>query len=69
MDWIQTLSVMATVIASAYYIHREVQRAIRATAQRTDRLYEWMWSPHNKHLCSRCGNLEEVSNEKTSPKK
>lgn len=40
MDWIQTLSIMATVIASAYYIHREVQMDIRATNARTDRLYE-----------------------------
>jgi hypothetical protein len=31
---------MATVIASAYYIHREVQQDIRAQSARTDRLYE-----------------------------
>ena len=40
MDWIQTLSIMATVVASAYYIHREVQMDIRAANARTDRLYE-----------------------------
>lgn len=47
MDWIQTLSIMATVIASAYYIHREVQIDIRCVrdeiksqSMRTDRLYE-----------------------------
>lgn len=40
MDWIQSLSIMATVIASAYYIHREVQSDIRAANNRTDRLYE-----------------------------
>jgi hypothetical protein len=47
MDWIQTLSIMATVIASAYYIHREivsdiksVRDEIRAQSARTDRLYE-----------------------------
>jgi hypothetical protein len=40
MDWIQTLSIMATVIASAYYIHREVQQDIRSANVRTDRLYE-----------------------------
>lgn len=40
MDWIQTLSIMATVIASAYYMHREVQQDIRAANSRTDRLYE-----------------------------
>lgn len=47
MDWIQALSVMATVIASAYYIHREIQMDIRAIRDdiksqgaRTDKLYE-----------------------------
>ena len=40
MDWIQTLSIMATVIASAYYIHREVQADMRAQSARTDKLYE-----------------------------
>jgi hypothetical protein len=40
MDWIQTLSIMATVIASAYYIHREIQADIRIVNARTDKLYE-----------------------------
>lgn len=40
MDWVQTLSIMATVVASAYYIHREIQQDIRAANIRTDRLYE-----------------------------
>ena len=40
MDWIQTLSIMATVIASAYYIHREVQMDMRSANARTDKLYE-----------------------------
>lgn len=47
MDWIQALSIMATVIATAYYIHREIQQDIRAIRDdiksanaRTDRLYE-----------------------------
>lgn len=47
MEWIQALSIMATVIVSAYYIHREIQmdiRAIRddikAQSSRTDKLYE-----------------------------
>jgi len=39
-DWVQTLSIIVTVIASAYYIHREVQNDIRAANARTDRLYE-----------------------------
>lgn len=38
--WIQTLSIMATVVATGYYIHREVQSDIRAANARTDRLYE-----------------------------
>lgn len=47
MDWIQALSIMATVIATGYYIHKEVQMDIRSTREeikaqslRTDRLYE-----------------------------
>ena len=40
MDWTQTLSIIATVVASAYYIHREIQTDIRASNARTDRLYE-----------------------------
>jgi|HubBroStandDraft_2_1064218.scaffolds.fasta_scaffold444251_1 hypothetical protein len=47
MDWIQTLSIMATVVASAYYIHREIQMDMMSTRDeiksqiyRTDRLYE-----------------------------
>jgi Ni,Fe-hydrogenase I cytochrome b subunit len=40
MDWVQALSVMATVVATGYYIHREVQEDIRAANARTDRLYE-----------------------------
>lgn len=40
MDWVQTLSIMATIVASAYYIHREVQNDMRTQSARTDRLYE-----------------------------
>ena len=40
MEWFQTLSIMSTVIASAYYIHREIQSDMRAQTLRTDRLYE-----------------------------
>jgi Ni,Fe-hydrogenase I cytochrome b subunit len=40
MDWTQSISVMATVIATGYYIHREIQSDIRAANARTDRLYE-----------------------------
>jgi hypothetical protein len=40
MDWVQTISIIATVVGSAYYIHREVQADIRTQSARTDRLYE-----------------------------
>ena len=40
MDWTQTISIMATIIASAYYIHREIQSDMRLQTSRTDRLYE-----------------------------
>jgi hypothetical protein len=40
MDWIQTMSIIITVLGSAYYIHREVHEDIRAANLRTDRLYE-----------------------------
>jgi hypothetical protein len=40
MDWVQTLSIIVSVFASAYYIHREIQSDIRAANLRTDRLYE-----------------------------
>ncbi len=47
MEWIQTLSIIGTVIGSAYYIHRDtrsdvasVREEIKSQSQRTDRLYE-----------------------------
>jgi len=40
MDWIQTLSIMATVVASAYYIHREIQKSIHEANEYTNKLYE-----------------------------
>lgn len=40
MDWIQALSIIATVLATAYYIHREIHSDIKAANARTDRLYE-----------------------------
>lgn len=40
MDWIQTLSIMATVIASAYFIHRDVSADLKSQSARTDKLYE-----------------------------
>jgi hypothetical protein len=40
MDWVQTLSIMATVIGCAYYIHRDIMTDMKAQTARTDRLYE-----------------------------
>jgi len=40
MDLVQTLSIIVTVLGSAYYIHREIQRDMQAQTLRTDRLYE-----------------------------
>ena len=39
-EWFQTLSIMATVIGSAYYIHRDVKEDMKSQTSRTDRLYE-----------------------------
>ena len=40
MEWIQTLSIMATTIASAYYVHRDIQADMKTQSARTDKLYE-----------------------------
>jgi len=45
MNWIdstiiQTLSVIITVILSAYYIHRDITTDMKQQTARTDRLYE-----------------------------
>ncbi len=40
MDWVHTLSVIATVIAAAYYIHRDIREDMKSQSARTDRLYE-----------------------------
>ena len=40
MNWIQTLYIIATVLASAYFIHKDIRDDIKAANLRTDRLYE-----------------------------
>ncbi len=40
MDLIQTISIIATVLASAYYIHRDIIEDMRVQSARTDKLYE-----------------------------
>lgn len=36
MDWIQTLSIIATVLGTAYYIHRDVKQDISLQTSRND---------------------------------
>ena len=40
MEWIHTISVIATVIGSAYYIHRDLREDMKTQSARTDKLYE-----------------------------
>lgn len=40
MDWIQTLSIIATVIGSAYFFARDIREDMKIQTQRTDKLYE-----------------------------
>ena len=40
MEWVQTISIISTVIICAYYIHKDVRSEIKSQSQRTDRLYE-----------------------------
>ena len=40
MEWIHTLSVITTVVVSAYYIHRDIRADMSTQSARTDKLYE-----------------------------
>lgn len=40
MEWIHTLSILATVLGSAYYIHRDIREDMKTQSARTDKLYE-----------------------------
>ena len=40
MEWLQTGSIILTVLVSAYYIHRDIQQDMKSQSGRTDRLYE-----------------------------
>lgn len=40
MEWLHTLSIIATVVVSAYYIHRDIQSDMKSQTARTDKLYE-----------------------------
>lgn len=38
--WIQTISVIATVLGTAYYIHKDIREDMKTQSARTDKLYE-----------------------------
>lgn len=40
MEWIHTVSIITTVIVSAYYIHKDIREDMKTQSARTDRLYE-----------------------------
>lgn len=40
MEWMHTLSIIATVLATGYYIHRDIIIDMKAQTARTDKLYE-----------------------------
>ena len=40
MDWIQALTIMATVVGSAYYFARDIREDMKIQTARTDKLYE-----------------------------
>lgn len=49
MEWIQTLSIIATVLGAAYYIHRDIINDMKAQTARTDQLYG-VWCETIKQL-------------------
>jgi hypothetical protein len=38
--WIQTISIIATVLGSAYYLHKDIREDMKTQSARTDKLYE-----------------------------
>jgi len=40
MEWIHTISILTTVVVSAYYIHKDIREDMKTQSARTDRLYE-----------------------------
>lgn len=40
MDWVQTLTIITTILATAYYIHRDIAADMKTQSARTDHLYE-----------------------------
>jgi hypothetical protein len=48
MNWLHTLSIIATVIGGAYYIHRDIREDMKSQTARTDRLYEMFIQVQNE---------------------
>lgn len=40
MAWIQVLTIIASVVGTGFYIHRDIQADIKCQSARTDKLYE-----------------------------
>lgn len=40
MDWIQTVSIIASVVITGYYLHRDILADMKTQSARTDKLYE-----------------------------
>jgi len=38
MDWTQTITIFATVIGSGYYIHRDLNKAMKIQSEKNDKL-------------------------------
>lgn len=40
MEWMHTLSIILTILATTYYVHRDIVSDMKAQTSRTDKLYE-----------------------------
>lgn len=40
MDWMQTITILFTIVGSTYYIHRDIREDMKTQSARTDKLYE-----------------------------
>jgi hypothetical protein len=55
---IHTLSIIATVVATAYYIHRDIKEDMKTQSARTDRLYE-MFIENQKEMGQRFERVDQ----------
>jgi hypothetical protein len=63
MDLLHTLSIIATVIACAYYIHRDIINDMKSQTARTDRLYE-MFCDLRKESDQKLSDYRKESDQK-----